>query len=234
LKVPRRQGTKGPRCLGPKVPAPCGLVTLWPCHLLVLCLVLAPVGAMAQPINVKKTVSLLAGAATGLVVHEAGHVATSAMFGARPDTKPIRYAGIPFFAVTHDPVSRKKEFVISSAGFWMQHAGSEWLLTARPDLRHESAPFLKGVLAFNLATSAMYSVAAFGEIGPPERDPRGVASSLGRKGWPEPVIGALILAPALLDGIRYVWPDQRWAVWTSRGLKAAFMALTLVAGRPLA
>lgn len=197
-------------------------------------LVLALAGsADAQVVTVKKTVSLLAGAATGLVVHESGHVMSSAVFGAHPGTKPIRYAGIPFFAVTHEPVTRKQEFVISSAGFWMQHAGSEWLLTSRPNLRHESAPFLKGVLAFNIATSAMYSVAAFGSIGPPERDPRGVATSLGRKGWPEPAVGALILAPALLDGYRYLKPDQKWAAWVSRGVKAAMMGLTLFAGRPL-
>ena len=57
--------------------------------------------------------------ATVLTVHEAGHVTAGIVFGANPGTKPIRYAGIPFFAVTHDPVTRSREFVISSAGFWM-------------------------------------------------------------------------------------------------------------------
>lgn len=195
-----------------------------------LLLLLCPSLASAQ-ISVKKTVSFLAGGVTGLVVHESGHVMTSALFGANPGTKPIHYAGIPFFAVTHERVTRKKEFVISSAGFWMQHAGSEWLLTARPNLRHESAPFLKGVLVFNIATSAMYAGAAMGKLGPPERDPLGMATSLGKTGWPEPVVGALILAPALLDAYRYLKPGQTWAVWTSRGLKAAFMTLALAAGR---
>ena len=179
----------------------------------------------------RKTVKLLAGAATGLAVHESGHFVTSVMFGAHPGTKPIRYAGIPFFAVTHHPVTRRQEFVISSAGLWMQHAGSEWLLSARPDLRHESAPFLKGVLAFNIATSVMYAGAAMGRLGPPERDPRGMADSLGTRGWPEPAIGAMILAPALLDGYRYLKPNQKWAAWASRGVKAALVALTVVAGR---
>lgn len=203
--------------------APAGLALLF---------VLLPTVAHAQ-MPVRRTFSLLAGAATGLVVHESGHVMTSALFGAQPGTKPIRYAGIPFFAVTHEPVTRRKEFVVSSAGFWMQHAGSEWLLSVRPKLRRESAPFLKGVLVFNIATSAMYAGAAIGGLGPPERDPLGMANSLGRKGWPEPAVGALILAPALLDGYRYLKPDQKWAAWTSRGLKAAFVALTLFAGRPL-
>lgn len=115
----------------------------------------------------------------------------------------------------------------------MQHAGSEWLLSTRPHLRRESAPFLKGVLAFNLATSAVYATAAIGKLGPPERDPLGMAASLGKKGWPEPAVGVLILAPAILDGYRYLNPDQKWAAWVSRGVKAAFLALTLVAGRPV-
>lgn len=200
--------------------------------LLCAALLLLPAMAFAQA-SAKKTVSLLAGAVSGLVVHESGHVTASVIFGANPGTKPIHYAGIPFFAVTHEPVTRQKEFVISSAGFWMQHAGSEWLLSTRPNLRHESAPFLKGVLVFNIATSVMYAGAAIGKLGPPERDPLGMANSLGRKGWPEPAVGALILAPALLDGYRYLKPDQRWAAWASRGVKAAFIALTLVAGRPL-
>lgn len=199
--------------------------------LLVILLCLVPASAIAQ-VPVRKTFTLLAGAAAGLVIHESGHVGTSALFDAHPNTKPIHYAGIPFFAITHQPVSRRKEFVISSAGFWMQHAGSEWLLTKRPNLRGESAPFLKGVFIFNIATSAMYAGAAIGKLGPPERDPRGMANNLGRKGWPEPAVGAMILAPAVLDAYRYFKPDQKWAAWASRGVKVAFMALTLAAGRP--
>lgn len=175
----------------------------------------------------------LAGGAAGLAVHESGHVATAALFGAHPNTAPLHYAGIPFFAVTHDAVSRRKEFVISSAGFWMQHAGSEWILSARPGLRHERAPLLKGMLVFNTATSLVYAGAAFGRMGPPERDTRGMAVSLGRRGWQEPAVGALILAPAALDAYRYFRPDAAWAKWASRGSKAAFMALVLFAGRPV-
>lgn len=175
----------------------------------------------------------LVGGATGLTVHEAGHVSTGAIFGAQPGTKPIHYAGIPFFAVTHEPVSRKKEFVISSSGLWMQHAGSEWILTKRPNLRHESAPFLKGLLVFNTATSAVYATAAFGKLGPPERDTLGMAESLGQHGWREPAVGVFILAPAALDVYRYFRPDQDWATWASRGTKTVFMALALFAGRPV-
>jgi hypothetical protein len=178
-------------------------------------------------------VKFLAGGAAGLTVHEAGHVGTTAIFGAHPGVRPINYAGIPFFAITHQAVSRKREFVISSAGLWMQHADSEWILTARKNLRHESAPFLKGVLAFNTVTSAVYATAAFGTIGPPERDTLGIATSLGKRGWREPAIGVFVLAPAALDVYRYYRPDQKWAAWASRGTKAVFMALVLFAGGPV-
>lgn len=200
--------------------------------LALLVMMLVPRAAMAQS-KVEKAARLFAGGVSGLVVHEAGHVGTGVIFGAHPGTKPIKYAGIPFFAVTHEPVTRKREFVVSSAGFWMQHAGSEWLLTARPHLKDESSPYLKGVLAFNIATSVMYAGAAAGKLGPPERDTLGMATSLGKRGWHEPVVGAFILAPAVLDGYRYLHPDQKWAAWASRGMKVVFVGLTLFAGRPV-
>jgi hypothetical protein len=71
------------------------------------------------------------------------------------------------------------------------------------------------------------------QTGPPQRDTLGMATSLGRRGWREPSIGAFIAAPAALDVYRYFRPDDRWAVWASRGSKAVFMALVLFAGRPV-
>lgn len=176
------------------------------------------------------TLLLLGGAGAGLVAHEAGHVLTGLTFGARPSVGALRYGPIRFFAIRHRTVSRRQEFVISSAGFWVQHAGSEWLLTARPNLRYERAPLAKGLLAFNLATSTVYGIAAFGRFGPPERDTLGMADSLGRKGVAEGWVGALILAPAALDGYRYLEPEARWPVWASRGAKVAAVVLTVVAG----
>jgi hypothetical protein len=35
----------------------------------------------------------------------------------------------------------------------------------------------------------------------------------------EPVIGAMILAPAVFDGMRYFGIDNRWVVWGSRAAK---------------
>jgi len=185
----------------------------------------------ARPSIVTSTLLFLGGAAAGLGIHETGHVIFSATFDANPRVEPLHYGVIPFFKIEHDPVTRRQEFVISSAGFWMQYVDSEWILTARPDLRHEHQPFLKGMLAFDLAASTMYSIAAFGQFGPLERDTRGMAVSLGKDGWPEPVVGVIVLAPAALDGYRYLHPESRWAKWASRSAKIASVVLVAAAGR---
>ncbi len=91
--------------------------------------------------------------------------------------KKVNAGPIPFFAITHHPVSPAREFAISSAGFWVQHATDELILTRRPALRHDHAPFIKGIVAFNVLTSVGYSIAAFAQRGPDERDTRGMASS---------------------------------------------------------
>ena len=84
---------------------------------------------------------------------------------------------------------------------------------------------------FLVGTSFVYTAAAFGRFGPPERDPRGMAASLGHDGVPEPVVGLLWLTPALLDWYRYEHPNARGARWASRSVKVASVLLTLAAGR---
>jgi hypothetical protein len=150
-----------------------------------------------------------------------------AIFSAKPGVKRVDYGGIPFFAITHQPTSRRREFAISSAGFWTQQGINEWLLTSRPALRREHAPFIKGMFAFNVLASVAYSGAALTHTGPPERDTRGMAVSAGRRGVDERWIGALILAPAALDAWRYFTPHARWAAWTSRAVKVGMVLLVL-------
>jgi hypothetical protein len=167
--------------------------------------------------------SFLAGGLTGLVAHEGGHLLFDAIFDAHAGVKGVSFHGIPFFAITHDSgLSPRKEFVIDSAGFWVQEATNEIILSRRPNLRRESAPFTKGVVAFNVVASFAYAGAAFARTGPLERDTRGMAEALG---WKEPYVGVLILAPAILDTIRYFHPDARWAVWGSRATKAFSVVL---------
>ena len=159
----------------------------------------------------------------GFAAHESGHLFFDVIFDADPGVKRVEYHGIPFFAITHrSGLSPKREFTISSAGFWVQHGGSEWLLTRRPNLRREHAPFAKGILAFNVLTSMAYAGAALARTGPFERDTRGIASSVRiDERW----VGTMLLVPAVFDTYRYFAPEQKWAVWVSRAAKVGMVLL---------
>ena len=195
--------------------------TRWIAVAAVVCCTASPVSAQTTAV-----VQFFAGAALGLGLHESGHLILDEAFGAQPGVRKVSAGFIPFFAITHEPVSPLKEFTISSAGFWVQHAGSEVLLSRRPNLRQEHAPVAKGLLAFNVLTSVMYAGAAFVRHGPAERDTRGMAVSAD---IPEPWIGVTILGPAVLDGARYYRPRSRALRWASRAAKVGGVLLILKA-----
>jgi hypothetical protein len=175
--------------------------------------------------RVVDSVKFLTGAALGLAMHEGGHLVLDVAFDASPTIKGVRFGPFPFFAITHrGDISPRREFAISSAGFWMQDLSSEWLLTKRPALRDAQAPLAKGVLAFNVLHSVGYASVAFARAGPFERDTRGMAESVGVD---ERAIGALVLAPAVLDAIRYFKPEARWAKWASRAAKVGSVLLVI-------
>lgn len=179
----------------------------------------------SQEGRLASSIRFVGGALAGLAAHEAGHLVFNIVFDADPRLKRVEFHGIPFFAITHrEGLSPRREHTISAAGFWVQHAGSEWILTGRPNLRSERAPALKGIVAFNVLTSAAYAGAAFARTGPDERDTRGIASSAGiDERW----IGAMVLAPAVLDAWRYFDPDAAWAKWTSRLVKIGMILLVI-------
>jgi hypothetical protein len=170
-------------------------------------------------------VKFLAGGLLGLGLHEGGHLVFDGLFAAEPHLKRVHFGPVPFFAIAHrSSLSPRREFTVSSAGFWTQEGIDEWLLTRRPALRDQRAWVTKGVLAFNVLNSIGYALVAFAEAGPPERDTRGMAASSRTK---EPIIGAIVLAPAILDSIRYVRRGSDWAAWTSRGVKVASVLLVI-------
>jgi len=170
----------------------------------------------------KRVALFLAGGATGFALHESAHLIANAAFGEKPGLKKVDFHGIPFFAITHrSGLPHRQEFTISSAGFWMQHAVNEWLLSQSRPLSDRGA-FAKGVFTFNVVASAAYAGAAFAKTGPVERDTRGMAESARvDERW----VGALLLAPAALDTWRYFHPDSKWAAWSSRGAKIGIVLL---------
>ncbi|MBI3401314.1 MAG: hypothetical protein HY048_07810 [Acidobacteria bacterium] len=172
--------------------------------------------------RVEGALQFLAGGALGLAMHEGGHLVFDAAFDAQPRLTGVHFGPFPFFAITHDAsVSPRREFTISSAGFWVQSASSEWLLT-RHRLRDEHAAVAKGILAFNVLNSTGYAMVALARAGPFERDTRGMASG---SGVDERGIALVVLAPAVLDAYRYYYPDARWARWASRIAKAGSVVL---------
>ena len=168
---------------------------------------------------------LLAGGAVAFLAHESGHLVCDVVFDAHPRLTRVHFGPLPFFAVTHDAdISPRRELTIDAAGFRTQEATSEWLLTRRPHLAREHAPFAKGVLAFDVLTSLGYGVVAMTRSGPAERDTRGMAAA---SGLDERVIGAIVIVPAALDAIRYFKPEWTWAKWMSRVAKVGTVALVI-------
>jgi hypothetical protein len=184
-------------------------------------LLLCPAAARAQ----EAAAIFLGGAASALGAHEAGHLLFGVAFDARPTLEAVDFAGIPFFAIAHRPdLSPRREFAVSAAGFWVQHATSELILSREPRLRDEHAPFRKGFLAFNILASVAYAGAAAAKAGPFERDTRAIGDALDiDERW----VSLMVLAPAVLDAYRYFHPDARWAAWGSRGLKVGWVMVIL-------
>ena len=169
--------------------------------------------------------AFIGGAVVGFGAHELGHLFFNVVFDADPGVKKVSFAGIPFFAITHSTeLSPRQEYTVAASGLWIQNGLNEWILSRRPDVRREHAPFQKDVLALNLVTSAVYSGAALFKTGPSERDTRSMAAALGvDERW----IGVLVLVPALLDTYRYFHPGAEWAAWSARGVKVGMVLLVL-------
>ena len=165
----------------------------------------------------------IGGALAAFAAHEGGHLVLDVAFDADPGLKRVDFHGIPFFAITHrDDLPPRQELAVSSVGFWIQHATSEWILTRDPHVRSHRAPVRKGVLTFNVLTSAAYAGAAFARTGPAERDTRGISQAARvDERW----VGAMLLVPAAMDAWRYFDPDAKWAVWTSRIAKIGMVFL---------
>src|SRR5437899_1036080 len=118
--------------------------------------------------------TFLAGGVLALGMHEGGHLVFDVAFDASPTITHVQFGPFPFFAISHrGDLSPRREFTVSSAGFWVQEATNEWLLTKRPLLRREHAPLAKGVFAFNVLTSIVYGAVACVKAGPAQRDTRG-------------------------------------------------------------
>ena len=179
--------------------------------------------ARPQEHRVADVATFLAGGVLALGMHEGGHLVFDVAFDASPTITHVQFGPFPFFAISHrGDLSPRREFTVSSAGFWVQEGTSEWLLTMRPDVRHEHAPFAKGILAFSVLNSVGYAIVGAFKAGPHERDTRGMARSIRLD---ERAVAVIVVVPAILDGYRYFKPEAGWAVWTSRLVKVGSVLL---------
>jgi hypothetical protein len=198
-------------------------------------LLILPADAIAQsddpsPAPPSRTIDaakFLSGAALAFVIHEGAHLVFDEVFDAHPQLQTVHFGPVPFFAIAPTrPLSARQLFTVASAGFWTQELTSDLLTPRHRDLRHDHAPFAKGMLAFDVLTSIGYAATAFAQSGPLQRDTRGMAVALN---VPEPAIGALILTPAVLEAYRYFRPESRWAKWATRIAVAGSVVLVVSA-----
>lgn len=160
---------------------------------------------------------LLAGAASGLVIHESGHVLMDLATGSEPELRKVTLGPFPFFAIQPTKVqSPQQVYAISMMGFATQGLYSELILGIDPRLREHHRPFLKGLLGFHVVLSVGYAVTGLAGIGPPQSDVNSMARALNVPSWGT---GLLVLVPAACDLYRYFVPDSRWAPWVSLGGK---------------
>ncbi len=182
-----------------------------------------------------------AGFVTAFVVHEACHGVANLAMANVPTLEPVRFLGfLPFFAVSPNiqcrdgtclrrggepfqPGPPGYAFIVSS-GILCQEITNEIILTEHPRIRYESAPFLKGMLLFNLATSVAYGIANLAGIEPPQGDLHAL-DTIG--GIPHGVFAAVVLGTAALDVARYFLPDVGWLPWVSRGSKVVTVGLVV-------
>jgi hypothetical protein len=173
------------------------------------------------------------GAVTALAAHESCHLLANLAMGNVPSFQSVTFLGfIPYFAIVPSIRCRggdcKKSdgesfgagrpglYTIVSAGIQCQHYEDEVILTQRPGLRMDSAPFRKGMLAFNTLLSIGYVLANWTGVEPVDGDIRGIYRD---GGAPRLLLSSMVFGIAAVDIARYYYPRARWLAWLNRVAK---------------
>jgi len=194
-----------------------------------------PTLADFKPSGPASVALFLSGAATAFLAHEGCHVAANLGLGLVPRVDEVRFLGaIPFFSISPplrcDEAGCRREdgspfgpgragtFGIVAAGLQCQQIANEVILSTEPWLLRHEAPFRKGVLALDVLLSFGYAFADWAGLEPEVGD----LSSMGRlSGLPREAVAAAIFVPAVLDLVRFLFPDARWLPWAARASKGA-------------
>jgi hypothetical protein len=173
------------------------------------------------------------GAVTALAAHESCHLVANLALGNRPGFEPVTFMGfIPYFAIVpsihceggdctkrngeHFWAGRPGLYTIVSAGIQCQQYEDEIILSQRPGLRMDSAPFRKGMLTFNTLLSIGYVIANWTGVEPTDGDIRGIHRD---GGAPRFLVSSMIIGIAAVDIARYYYPHARWLTWLNRVAK---------------
>lgn len=182
----------------------------------------------------------LGGAAAAFVGHESCHVAMNLSLGVVPEIRPVTYLGfVPFFSISPTvtcgangcvkdsgaPFGPGKGglYAIVAAGMQCQQISNEIILSTDPQLVRHEAPFRKGMLAFNVLLSLGYAVSNWAGVEPRSGD----VSSLDRLvRAPQGLIALSVFAPAVLDALRFFFPDAPglpFVSWVAKGALVGFV-----------
>ncbi|MGH7293853.1 MAG: hypothetical protein ACRELB_02915 [Polyangiaceae bacterium] len=183
----------------------------------------------------------LGGAATGLALHETGHVVMNLAYGNVPGLGAVSYGrAIPWFYIDarltlRDGVYYKRDgsvfrggarvyYYINMAGFLVQNIGADIILASHPRLRYEHAPFEEGVFWMDVGLSIGYAAASFAGI----EDPHGDISGGARHSqYPHQFIASMVMTSGVLDMFCYLFPDNDMLLWLSRSAKVMFLGMGL-------
>jgi hypothetical protein len=179
------------------------------------------------------------GAATALATHESCHLIANWATGNQPSFEPVSFLGfIPYFAIVpsihcrngdchkrngeHYWAGRPGLYTIVTAGLQCQHYEDEVILTRRPELRMDSAPFRKGMLAFNTLLSIGYVLANWTGVEPVDGDIAGIHRD---GGAPRLLLSSMVLGIAVVDIARYYYPRAPWLAWLNRVAKVSITGI---------
>lgn len=159
---------------------------------------------------------LLAGAATGLVAHESGHLTLDFALQTHPTLEPVHLGPLPFFAIQPNDVDGDRElYAITMMGFLSEALSTEAIFARHPDLVHHHRPFLEGMLAFHVVLDVSYAITGIANVGPSQSDVNSMARASGIPRWG---ISTMLLVPVAFDLLRYIRPDtRRWSMWVGMG-----------------
>ena len=194
-----------------------------------------PTEPTAPPFTWRSAAIFAGGAFTALAAHETCHLVANLATGNRPTFEPVTFLGfIPYFAIVpsircrggdctkrdgeHYGAGRPGLYTIVSAGIQCQHYEDEVILTRRPGLRMDDAPFRKGMLALNTLLSIGYVLANWTGVEPTDGDIRGIHRD---GGAPRLLLGSMIFGIAAVDIARYYYPHVRWLAWLNRVAKVS-------------